>query len=305
MIVSLIGPTAAGKTEQALQLAEALAGRGQPAEIVNADSMLVYRGMDIGTAKPSLAERARVPHHLIDILDVTETASVAEFQTLARAAIQDCQARGVIPLLVGGSALYVRAILDRFEFPGTDPAIRAKYEAQLAELGAAALHQRLTAIAPHVAKDILPQNGRRIVRALEVIELTGDFRPVIGEPEYFFDGVVQLGLALERPEMDRRIAARVERMWEQGFVAEVEQLLQAGLREGKTAPYAIGYHQIISYLDGQCSAQKAREDTVVRTRQFSRKQLSWFRRDTRIQWFDAVSLGGASHLLAALEAEQS
>ncbi|MDR1711842.1 MAG: tRNA (adenosine(37)-N6)-dimethylallyltransferase MiaA [Propionibacteriaceae bacterium] len=284
-VIAINGPTAAGKTAVALNLARALGG-----EVVNADSMLVYRGMDIGTAKPTPAERV-VPHHLIDIMDVTDEASVAEFQALARDAIADCRARGVLPLLVGGSALYMRAILDVFEFPGTDPEVRAKWEKRLAQIGPEALHAELAARHREAAKGILPGNGRRIVRALEVIELTGDFRSVIPEPRYAVENVVQIGLEIDRPTLDARIAARVEQMWADGFVDEVRGLLARGLREGKTASRAIGYRQIISFLDGEITEAEAKEQTITRTRQFARKQLGWFRRDARIKWFGLDRLG--------------
>ncbi|MDR1833815.1 MAG: tRNA (adenosine(37)-N6)-dimethylallyltransferase MiaA, partial [Propionibacteriaceae bacterium] len=288
MIVAINGPTASGKTEVALALARELAASGVPAEIVNADSMLVYRGMDIGTAKPTPEQRLLVPHHLIDIMEVTETASVAEFQRLARAAIADCQARGVLPLLVGGSALYVRAILDKMDFPGTDPAIRARYEQRLAEIGPEALHAELAVRAPGVAAGILPGNARRTVRALEALDL-GGFTSVLPEPEYFYPDVLSFCLQLPRGEMDSRISARVDWMWEQGFVAEVRGLLERGLRDGLTASRALGYRQIISHLDGAYSEAEARENTITGTRRFARKQLAWFRRDPRMVFLDANS----------------
>ena len=281
------GPTASGKTAVAVDLARLLAADGVPAEVVNADSMLVYRGMDIGTAKPTLAERGGVPHHLIDIAEVTETASVAAFQGLARAAIADCRARGVLPIVAGGSALYMRAILDEFDFPGTDPAVRARLEAELDEVGAAALHARLAALAPETAAGILPGNARRVVRALEVIELTGSYRPVLPRNSYAIDDVLQFGLELDRGEMDARIETRVDRMWEQGFTDEVRGLIPRGLKDGKTASRALGYRQILDFLDGHCSEDEAREATKAGTRRIARKQLGWFRRDPRIRWVTA------------------
>lgn len=278
------GPTASGKTAAAVAVAHLLAADGIAAEVVNADSMLIYRGMDIGTAKPTPAERGGVPHHLIDIAEVTETASVADFQRLARTVIADCRARGVVPVVAGGSALYMRAILDVFEFPGTDPAVRQRLEAELAEVGSVALHARLAQLSPEAADGILPGNGRRIVRALEVIELTGSFRPVLPQARYAIDGVLQFGLALDRVTMDERIETRVERMWEQGFVDEVRGLIRRGLREGKTASRALGYRQILDFLDGRCTEEEARQATIAGTRRFARKQLGWFRRDPRITW---------------------
>ena len=283
----LNGPTASGKTAVAVGLAGRLGADGVAAEVVNADSMLVYRGMDVGTAKPTPAERGGVPHHLIDIMDVTEEASVADFQRLARAAIADCRARGVVPILAGGSSLYVRAITDEFEFPGTDPSVRAKWEARLAQVGAAALHGELAKLAPGAAARILPGNVRRIVRALEVVELTGSFSGALPQPQYAIAPVVQVGLTLPRPEMDARIERRVERMWANGFVDEVRGLVDRGLRDGRTASRALGYRQILAFLDGDVSEDEAKELTVIGTRQFARKQLGWFRRDERITWVDA------------------
>jgi len=283
------GPTASGKTAVAVAVAQVLARDGVTAEVVNADSMLVYRGMDIGTAKPTLTERAGIPHHLIDIMDVTETASVATFQRLARTAIADCRERGVVPVVAGGSALYMRAILDEFEFPGTDPQVRQRLEAELAETGPAALHARLATLAPEAAAGILPGNGRRIVRALEVIELTGSFRPVLPGETYALAGVLQFGLAVERPELDARIAGRVEQMWRLGLVEEVRGLVPCGLREGRTASRALGYRQILVHLDGRCTEAEAKEATITGTRRFARKQLGWFRRDHRITWLPAAA----------------
>ncbi len=217
-VVALVGPTASGKSALALELAKQLISGGQPAEIVNADSMLVYRGMDIGTAKPSAAELASVRHHLVDTMSVRETATVADFQATARQAITDCRTRGVLPILVGGSALYLRAIIDDFQFPGTDPGIREKWERRLAAEGPETLHGLLAQTHPHVAAEILPGNGRRIVRALEVIELTGDFSPRLPEWRYYLPGVIQFGMQLSRAELDERITNRVHDMWGGGVL---------------------------------------------------------------------------------------
>ena len=287
-VLALNGPTASGKTAVAVAIARALGTHGIAAEVVNADSMLVYRGMDIGTAKPTEAERGGVPHHLIDIMDVTRDASVADFQRLARDVIADCRGRGVVPILTGGSALYVHAILDVFDFPGTDPALRARLEAELAEVGPAVLHERLARLAPDAAAGILPGNGRRIVRALEVIELTGGFRSQLPEWTYALDGVLQVGLEVPRDVLDARIETRVERMWSEGLVAEVVGLIHRGLREGRTASRAIGYRQVLSQLDGELTEAEARQQTVFGTRRLARKQLGWFRRDPRIEWLPAV-----------------
>jgi tRNA dimethylallyltransferase len=287
VIVAVVGPTAAGKSSLAIALSLTLREQGRPAEIVNADSMLVYRGMDIGTAKPTAEERALVPHHLIDILDVTETATVADFQRLARDAIAGCDARGVIPIVVGGSALYVRAVLDDFRFPGTDPVLRASLEAELAALGPEALHARLAALDPAAAATILPGNGRRVVRALEVNALTGaPFAASLPERRYLLHDVRQIGLDVDRPTLDTRIAERVDGMWAAGFVGEVERLAGQGLRDGLTASRALGYAQLLRYLDGELSEEEARAETIARTRKFARRQDSWFRGDERIAWFD-------------------
>ena len=299
-LLVLNGPTASGKSTLAVRLAQELTAAGRPAEIVNADSMLVYRGMNIGTAKPTMAERGGVVHHLIDVLEVDQVASVATFQQLARAAIADCRHRGVIPLLVGGSALYVHAIVDDFEFPGTDPAVRARLEAELDALGAEQLYRRLVERAPEAAADILPGNARRIVRALEVLELTGSWRARLPEWNYAIAGVQQWGLELPREQLDQRIEARVQRMWADGLVAEVRGLAERGLRQGRTASRALGYRQVLALLDGELTEAEAIEQTIGGTRRFARKQLGWFRRDPRIRWLPATEPGLAEHLAMTL-----
>ncbi len=286
-LIVLVGPTATGKSALAVSLAHELMKRGMAAEVVNADSMLVYRGMDIGTAKPSETERGEVPHHLIDILEVTETASVAEFQARARAVIADLRGRGTVPILVGGSALYTRAITDAFNFPGSDAVLRAGLETELERVGVEELYARLTVLAPESAARIEPGNGRRIVRALEIRALTGGHQAVLPEWTYELDGVHQFGLELGRAELDSRIEARVEEMWRRGIVAEVENLIPRGLREGRTASRAIGYRQVLAFLDGRCSEEDAKEDAKRATRRFFRKQLGWYRRDPRIVWLPA------------------
>ncbi len=286
-LLALNGPTASGKSGLAIDVALTLAGAGLPAEIVNADSMLVYRGMDIGTAKPSPEERRGVPHHLVDILDITQSATVADFQRRARAAFTDIRGRGAVPIVVGGSALYMRAILDHFEFPATDADVRARWESELARIGAPALHAVLATRSPEAARELEPGNGRRIVRALEVLDLTGDHRPNLPAWTYAVPGVLSHGLTLDRALMDARIEARVDQMWADGLVAEVEALAARGLRDGFTAAKALGYRQVLAHLDGEITEQEARAETARRTRRFARKQLSWFRRDHRITWHDA------------------
>ena len=279
-VVAVVGATASGKSSLALDLAERLGG-----EVVNTDSMQVYRGMDIGTAKLAPAERRGIVHHLMDVLDVTDPATVAEFQGWARAVIEDCHGRGVTPVLVGGSALYTRAILDEFEFPGTDPVVRARLEADLAETGSAALHARLAELDPEAAEQVLPSNGRRVVRALEVIEITGrPYSASLPEQRYHYAGAVQIGVDIDREALDERIEQRVERMWAAGLVDEVRSLVARGLREGRTAHRALGYRQVLSFLDREITEAEAKDQTFTGTRRFARRQDSWFRKDPRITW---------------------
>ncbi|WP_239175221.1 tRNA (adenosine(37)-N6)-dimethylallyltransferase MiaA [Actinoplanes cyaneus] len=283
-VVTVVGPTAAGKSALSIALAQELGG-----EVVNADSMQLYRGMDIGTAKLTVAERAGVPHHLLDIWDVSVTAAVAEYQALARAAIDDILVRGKVPLLVGGSGLYVRAVLEEFEFPGTDPLIRARLEAELAETGPAPLFARLSERDPAAAAKILPSNGRRIVRALEVIELTGKpFTAALPEPRPHYASV-QLGVDRDAAELDERIAQRVDLMWAAGLLDEVRALDKVGIRDGRTASRALGYQQALAEIDGELTEAQAKEDTVRGTRRFVRRQRSWFRRDPHITWLDGAA----------------
>jgi tRNA dimethylallyltransferase len=279
-IVAVVGATASGKSDLALDLATALGG-----EIVNTDAMAVYRGMDIGTAKLPVAERRGIEHHLLDHLGVDEPLTVAQFQQDARRVMAGIRARGGAPVLVGGSALYTRAVLDRFEFPGTDEAVRRRLEAELAEVGAPSLHERLREVDPVSAGNILVDNGRRIVRALEVVEITGrPYSATLPVLEYADPLSVQIGVDIDRPTLDERIERRVEAMFDGGFVAEVERLLGAGLREGRTAASAIGYREVAAYLDGELTLDQARERTVVATRRFARRQDSWFRKDPRVAW---------------------
>jgi tRNA dimethylallyltransferase len=256
--------------------------------VINADSMQLYRGMDIGTAKLTPAEREGVPHHLLDIWDVTVAASVAEYQRLARAEIDRLRAAGRVPVLVGGSGLYVRGAIDAMEFPGTDPAIRARLEEELVAHGSGPLHSRLAQADPEAARAILPSNGRRIVRALEVIAITGrPFTANLPGHEAVYE-TVQLGVDVARSELDERITARVDRMWEAGLVAEVRALEDAGLRSGRTASRALGYQQVLATLAGECTEEEARSETVRATKRFARRQDSWFRRDPRVHWLSGA-----------------
>ncbi|WP_083683034.1 MULTISPECIES: tRNA (adenosine(37)-N6)-dimethylallyltransferase MiaA [Actinoalloteichus] len=289
-LIAVVGPTATGKSDLGVRLAEETGG-----EVINADAMQLYRGMDIGTAKITTAERRGVPHHQLDVLDVTETASVAAYQRHARSVVQRLLDAATPPILVGGSGLYVQAVLDELEFPGTDPAIRASLEAELAELGASALHDRLAALDPTAAAAILPSNGRRLVRALEVVELTGRpfsaTMPKTGPPRY---DAVLIGLDRDPAVLDERVEIRVARMFAAGLPAEVRSLLELGLRDGRTASRALGYQQVVAALDAGGSEDDfaaAAADTARATRRFVRRQRSWFRRDKRIRWFDAGAPG--------------
>jgi tRNA dimethylallyltransferase len=286
-VIAVVGATAAGKSDLAVELALELGG-----EVVNTDSMQLYRGMDIGTAKLSLSERRGVPHHLLDIWPVTRTASVAEYQGLARPLIEEIRGRDRVPILTGGSGLYVRAAIDDLEFPGTDPGIRGRLEEELSVTGPAPLYERLRSLDPAAAENILPSNGRRIVRALEVIELSGrPFSATMPSFDAVYDSV-QIGVEVPRPVLDERIELRVGRMWEAGLVDEVRVLVAEGLAEGRTASRALGYAQVLRFLDGEWTEEEARAETVRATRRFARRQESWFRRDPRVVWlpFDAPDL---------------
>lgn len=278
-VVAVVGPTGSGKSDLGVALAQRLGG-----EIINADSMQFYRGMDIGTAKLPVAERGGVPHHLLDIMDVTDEASVSAFQTQARALITQIQSRGRYPILVGGSGLYVRAALDVLEFPGTDPELRRRLETEVAEAGLEVLRARLQEVDPVSAARL--GDARRIVRALEVHELTGRPFSSFMPDRTYVQPAVQIGLSVERSLLHQRLARRVDLMVEQGLEAEVRRLDAAGLRTGKTAGRALGYAQFLKVLDGEWTTGRAIEDTVVATRQFARRQLTWFRADPRVAWLD-------------------
>jgi len=281
-VVAIVGPTATGKSALAIAVANRLGG-----EIINADSMQLYQGMDVGTAKLAPDERGGIAHHLLDIWPVTQTASVADYQARGRACVEQLLARDVTPVLVGGSGLYVRAVLDPIEFPGTDATVRSDLEAELEAVGAPALHRRLADVDPAAATAIAPENGRKIVRALEVIALTG--RPFTAAlPAYDASryDAVQIGLDLATPALDKRIEARVAAMIDAGLVEEVERLTAIGLRDGVTASRALGYAQILAVLDGRMTLEQAVAKTAQATRRFTRRQRSWFRRDPRIHWLE-------------------
>lgn len=295
-VICLVGPTASGKSAVGIEVARAVGG-----EVINADAFQVYRGMDIGTAKVPAADRHAVPHHLIDILDIGDELSVAAYQRAGREVLRRLAALGTPAVVVGGSGLYVRALLDDLRFPGSDPVLRARWEERLRMVGAAALHEVLAQRDPQAAAQILPSNGRRIVRALEVGELTGEpfiaRLPIAGPP---LVPHVAVGLDVPRPVLDARIADRVDHMFAHGLVAEVCRLLDLGLREAPTAGRALGYSQVIALIDGELTEQQAREDIVLATRRYARRQERWFRRDPRVEWIptSAQPLSTAEAILA-------
>jgi tRNA dimethylallyltransferase len=294
--IAIIGPTGTGKSALALDVAERLGG-----EIVNADAMQLYRGMDIGTAKLPPAERQGIPHHQLDVLDVTETATVGRYQSRATSDIETIAGRGAVPVIVGGSMLYVQSLLDDWAFPATDPQVRARWEAKLADVGVAALHAELALVDADAAASILPTDGRRIVRALEVVELTGRpfaaSAPTIGEPRW---GTVIIGLDWDTELLDERLRLRTDAMFDDGLVDEVRALQGRGLREGVTASRALGYAQVLAALGdggGPEPIAEARERTFIGTRRYVRRQRSWFRRDHRIHWLDGSDPGNVDAVL--------
>ncbi len=297
--IAIIGPTGTGKSDLALDVAEIL---GCAAEVINADAMQQYRGMDIGTAKLALAARRGIVHRQLDVLEITETATVARYQRDAVADVEAAAARGAVPIIVGGSMMYVQSLLDQWEFPATDPAVRARWEDRLADIGTGALHAELVRRDPAAGAAILASDGRRIVRALEVIELTGQpfaaSAPRVGPPRW---GTVIIGLDWETDILDARLDQRTDAMFRAGLVEEVGDLLGRGLREGVTAARALGYAQVIAALDaggGPAALDRARELTFQGTRRYVRRQRSWFRRDHRITWLDAGA-GGLAETVAA------
>lgn len=283
--IAIVGPTATGKSDLALDLAQRLGG-----EIVNIDAMQQYRGMDIGTAKLAPKERRGIPHHQLDVLHVTQTATVARYQHAAVGDVEAIRARGAVPLIVGGSMMYVQALLDDWEFPATDPVIRTKYEALLENGGVGAVHAALRQADPDAAATILPTDGRRMVRALEVVELTGRpfaaSAPSIGAPRW---GTLIVGVDRDTTTLDDRIAARTDQMFAAGLVEEVRALVDEGLRDGVTARRAIGYAHVLAHLDGEYDRAHARERTFIGTRRYVRRQRSWFRRDPRVHWVDGAA----------------
>lgn len=282
-LIVIGGATASGKTALALDVAQQLG-----AQIVNADSMQLYRGMDIGTAKVPLADRRGITHHMLDILDVTEESSVADYQMQARLIIDGLLAKKIPVVVVGGTGLYIKALIDELNFPDRDPRVREELFAQAEISGAHAMHQRLAQLDPEAAALIPEQNIRRVIRALEVIELTGEpyAASLPRNEQSYYPQAQQFAIKVEREVLHQRIQARVAQMWEQGFVAEVENLLTLGLQTGQTARAAIGYAQVMAALDGQITMDAAREETVISTRQYARRQGTWFGRDPRITWLE-------------------
>ena len=302
-LIAVVGPTGAGKSDLGLAIVNQIIAAGGKAEIVNSDSMQFYRGMDIGTAKLSLQERRGIKHHLIDWLEITDESTAAEFQTVARPLIQNLQEQGVTPVLVGGSMLYVAAVLNNFEFPARDESLRAQLEAELEEHGPHEMHRRLKALDPVAASRIIPENGRRSVRAIEIVTLTGEpFAAALPDEPEDWQPVLEIGVNGPREDLVLRLEKRVHKMWDLGLVEEARSLIPLGIRDGKTSSRAIGYSQALAQIDGVMSQEEAIADTVRLTQKYARRQMSWFRRDNRIQWLDYQGQemnSKAAHLVSA------
>ena len=297
MVIAIVGATGTGKSGLSLDIAERLASSGIRAEVVNADAMQLYQGMDVGTAKLPKGERRGIPHHLLDVLDVSQEASVADYQLDARAAIEAIEASDAVPILVGGSGLYVSSVLFDFRFPGTDPDIRARLEAELADTGPGTLHRRLLELDPAAAASIGPSNGRRLVRALEVIELTGEpFGSGLPDEESFWRPTTVLGLTTPREELIVRLDERVEQMWRDGILEEV-----AGLGDlGVTAARAIGYAQALAQLDGTMTEGEAIAQAQALTRRYARRQVGWFRRYPGVTWLESGDPDRVENAMSAI-----
>lgn len=289
-LLCIVGPTGSGKSGLAIQVALELNKVGIKAEIVNADSMQLYKGMNIGTAKVSEAERSRVKHHMLDWLEIADENTAARYQIEARSVISKLIDSGILPIVVGGSMLYIAALINTFEFPGRDEVLRAKLEEDLIEFGPAAMHKRLELLDETAASRIEPQNGRRIVRALEIVMITGEpFAASLPEQFESFLPVLEIGLNSSREHLVERLADRVRGMWSAGLVEEVKGLLDKGIRDSKTASQAIGYSQALASIDGRLAEEEAVAETILLTQRYARRQMSWFRRDPRIHWFDYQS----------------
>lgn len=301
-LIAVVGPTGAGKSALAISIAQHIIDKGGKAEIINCDSMQFYRGMDVGTAKLSIAERRGIKHHLFDFLEITDESTAAEYQQLARPLILELQASGITPILVGGSMLYVAAVLNRFEFPARDAVLRAKLEQDLIDLGPHEMHRRLKAIDPVAASRIIPENGRRSVRALEIVTLTGEpFAAALPEVPEDWQPVLEIGINGDRDDLRARLEARVHKMWQQGLLDEVRSLEAKGIRQGKTSAVAIGYAQALKQIDGELTEAEAIADTVRLTQKYARRQMSWFRRDQRIQWLDYQDPEATAKALALVD----
>jgi len=286
-LIAVVGPTGTGKSDAGIAIAKHIETLGGRAEIINSDSMQFYRGMDIGTAKLTLDERQGVAHHLLDWLEITDESTAAEYQPVARAKILDLQSNGITPILVGGSMLYIASVLNEFGFAPRDETVRAELEAELVRVGESELYRKLVSLAPDTASRIDPKNGRRIVRALEVVTITGDdFAVKLPDLNESWQPVLEIGLNSDRAHLVNRLEQRAAKMWDKGILREVQDLLPLGVREGKTSSRAIGYAQAIAQLDGVMTEAQAIEDTARLTARYARRQMSWFRRDPRINWFD-------------------
>ncbi len=283
--IVIVGPTAVGKTELSLEVAKHFDG-----EIINADSMQLYQGMNIGTAKLSLKDRKGIKHHMLDVLEVTEAANVADYQRDSRKVVNELDQAGIRSVVVGGSGLFIQGLLEDLQFPGSDPEIRDRLTVEAEKIGADAIYQRLVEIDPEAAANILPGNTRRVIRALEVIELTGAAPVTTLEQLPEVIPSIRIGLKRDRAELDERITKRVEVMWEDGLVDEVRALEKVGLRDGLTASKALGYAQVLEALSGLISLDEAKEKTIQATKRFARRQESWFNRDQKIHWFDASTV---------------
>lgn len=286
-LIAVVGPTGAGKSALAIEIANHIITRGGRAEILNCDSMQFYKGMDVGTAKLTFDERQGIKHHLFDFLEITDESTAAEYQQIARPLILELQAQGITPILVGGSMLYVAAVLNMFEFPARDEVLRAKLEQDLIDLGPHEMHRRLKALDPIAASRIIPENGRRSVRAIEIVTLTGEpFAAALPDVPDDWQPVLEIGINGDRDDLRARLETRVHKMWQQGLLDEVKSLEAKGIRDGKTSSVAIGYAQALKQVDGLMTESEAIADTVRLTQKYARRQMSWFRRDQRIQWLD-------------------
>ena len=301
-LIAVVGPTGAGKSALAIDIAKHVIAKGGRAEIINSDSMQFYKGMDVGTAKLTLAERQGITHHLFDFLEITDESTAAEYQQIARPLITKLQGDGITPILVGGSMLYVAAVLNMFEFPARDEELRAKLEQDLIDVGPHEMHRRLKALDPIAASRIIPENGRRSVRAIEIVTLTGEpFAAALPDVPEDWQPVLEIGINGDREDLRARLETRVHKMWQQGLIDEVKSLEPNGIRDGKTSSVAIGYAQAIRQIDGEMTESEAIADTVRLTQKYARRQMSWFRRDQRIQWLDYQDLQATSKALALVD----